>query len=168
VLLGLREKYGLGIQDKKMLNIYIINQSKNKSPRMFIKLWLAEVIRLLPINLQKKLNGKNLNIVFLDQVKAKKMNLAFRGKNYATDILSFGPIEAGELGELVLCPQVIERQAKDHGLSVRAELGYMLIHGCLHLLGFDHEQSEKEAKRMFRLQDRIFAQMTKKAFTSKE
>lgn len=142
-----------------MLNINIINQSKTKVPNQFIKLWLAESVRLLPVRLQKKISGKNLNIVFLDQVNAKKINLNFRGKNYATDILSFEPMDSDELGELVLCSQVIKRQAKEHALSEKAELGYMLIHGCLHLLGYDHEQNEDDAKRMFRLQDKIFAQI---------
>jgi ssRNA-specific RNase YbeY (16S rRNA maturation enzyme) len=51
---------------------------------------------------------------------------------------------------------VIARQAREHGLLVREELGYMIIHGFLHLLGYDHERSKVEEKRMFLIQDRLF------------
>jgi probable rRNA maturation factor len=151
-----------------MLNINVINQSKVKISKKFITLCFAEIIELLPRHLQKQVSNKSLNIVFLDQAKAKKINLTFRGKNYATDILSFEPLDIEELGELVICPQVIKRQAKEHQLSESAELVYMLIHGCLHLLGYDHEQSEQEAKRMFRLQDKIFIKiLSDSKFTGK-
>jgi probable rRNA maturation factor len=142
-----------------MLETNIVNQSKEKISKKFIVNWLEDVVRHLPVQLQKQVSGKSLNIIFLDQTKAKKLNLAFRKKNYATDILSFEPLDIEELGELVICPEVIKRQAKEHQLSQNDELGYMLIHGCLHLLGYDHEQNEKEAKKMFRLQDKIFAQL---------
>lgn len=147
--------------DEKMLMVetHIINQSKVKISKKFVVNWLMDVVRHLPVRLQKRVAGKSLNIIFLDQAKAKKLNLAFRKKDYATDILSFEPLDIDELGELVICPQVIKRQAKEHQLSQNEELGYMLIHGCLHLLGYDHEQSVLEAKKMFRLQDKIFAQM---------
>jgi probable rRNA maturation factor len=147
-----------------MLNINVINQSKVRVSKKFITQWFANMATLLPLTLQKRISNKDLNIVFLDRGEAKKMNFSFRGKNYATDILSFEPISEGELGELILCPQVINRQAKEHGLTEREELGYMLIHGCLHLLGYDHEVDEGEAKRMYRLQDKIFAQMTALTF----
>jgi probable rRNA maturation factor len=142
-----------------MLETNIINQSKVKISKKFVVNWLMDVVHHLPVRLQKQVAGKSLNIIFLDQVKAKKLNWAFRKKNYATDILSFEPLDIDELGELVICPQVIKRQAKEHGLSQNEELGYMLIHGCLHLLGYDHEKSVKDAKKMFRLQDKIFAEL---------
>ncbi len=77
-------------------------------------------------------------------------------KNKPTDVLSFDPIEPDDLGELVLCPSVLRKQAKEHKLKYEIELGYMVIHGVLHLLGYDHEKTEKEAKKMFRLQDLVF------------
>lgn len=111
---------------------------------------------------------KELTIVFLDQIKARELNKKFRGRNYATDVLSFGVNDdsnaggAEILGELVICPEVISRQAKEHSLLVREELGYMVLHGVLHLLGFDHEKSKKEAEKMFALQDRIFEALLKR------
>ena len=58
--------------------------------------------------------------------------------------------------ELVLCLPVIRAQSKRTGLSERGELGYMIVHGVLHLLGYDHGTQEDEAK-MFSLQDEIYA-----------
>ncbi len=103
-----------------------------------------------------KLSKMDLTIVFLDTAAAKKINREFRGKNYATDILSF------DGGELVLCPQVLKRQAKEHRHSFNAELGYMLIHGVLHLKGFDHEKSKSAAAKMFKIQDQVFDRLCAK------
>ena len=110
--------------------------------------------------LAKKLRGKELVVAFLDPGPARKLNKQFRQKDYATDVLSFGAEgDPAALGELVICPQVIVRQAKEHGLSVREELAYMVLHGVLHLLGFDHETSERDAKKMFKLQDGLFEKL---------
>ena len=105
---------------------------------------------------EKKQLKKKLTIVFLDRMAAKKLNLQWCQKNYPTDILSFAAGGAKDLGELVLCPQVLKAQATDHAHSFQAELGYMLIHGVLHLLGYDHEKSKAEAARMFEIQDQLF------------
>jgi probable rRNA maturation factor len=86
----------------------------------------------------------------------KKLNKKMRQANYATDILSFCGDEGDSFGELVICPQVLKKQAKEHGFSFQHELIYMLIHGVLHLLGYDHEQHQRKASEMFRIQDKIF------------
>lgn len=142
--------------------VAIINKSKQRLPRRFVQAWPAEMVPLLNRSLQKQLQGKTLTLVFLDQAPAKKINWQFRGKNYATDVLSFAAIEPEALGELLLCPQVIKKQAHEHKLSFNAELGYMLIHGVLHLLGYEHEGNVVAARKMFRLQDRLFERMCQK------
>ena len=108
----------------------------------------------------KSLNNKTLTLVFLDQKEAKNLNQQFRGKNYATDVLSFSSMDPNSLGELILCWPVLKKQAKEHGLSQKLELTYMVLHGLLHLLGFDHEEDEMRAKEMFELQDAIFADIS--------
>jgi probable rRNA maturation factor len=84
------------------------------------------------------------------------MNFQYRKKKYETDVLSFDGDFQESFGELVLCPQVLKKQSLQHDLSFRQELTYMLIHGILHLLGYDHETSEKDAQRMFHIQDSLF------------
>jgi probable rRNA maturation factor len=54
---------------------------------------------------------------------------------------------------------VIAVQAREHGLLVREELGYMIIHGFLHLLGYDHEKSPGAAEKMFNIQDQLFEKL---------
>lgn len=103
------------------------------------------------------LKEKNeLTVVLLTPQQMKKINYQYRQKNKPTDILSFAGIEPGSLGELLLCPAVLKKQAKKHHHSVEAEIFYMLIHGVLHLLGYDHEASPEEEKRMFKIQDDCF------------
>jgi len=128
----------------------LINQSEIAMPRK----WIQEVDVFLRREL--KLGRKELTIVFLDPKPAKKLNKTYRKKDYPTDILSFLSDTPDELGELVICPQVLVKQAKEHDLSFKAELSYMLIHGVLHLLGYDHEKSKSEAKKMFDIQDQLF------------
>jgi probable rRNA maturation factor len=139
------------------LRVEIINRSGRAVPQLFLKRWVRHVDELAGQRISpQKFRGKEMVIAFLDEKAARALNKSYRDKNYATDVLSFESDEPGVLGELVICPTVISRQAREHGLLVREELGYMVLHGFLHLLGYDHERSARDAKRMFALQDEIF------------
>lgn len=142
------------------MKIILINQSQKSMPRQWVQAWMQALEKELKKS-KISLSAKEMSLVFLDPVAAKKMNFDYRGKNYATDVLSFHG-DAESLGELLMCPQVLLKQAKEHGHSFRAELGYMLIHGVLHLLGYDHEKSKKEAQKMFKIQDQVFDSLCKK------
>ncbi|HVK60004.1 MAG TPA: rRNA maturation RNase YbeY [Bdellovibrionales bacterium] len=149
------------------MTVTIVNRSSMRVTRVFLKKWVSEIVRLSRSNKDLKkysnrLAKSELVIAFINADEMKKMNKQFRGKNYATDVLSFESDEPGVLGELVICPQVIVKQAAEHGLKNRHELGYMVLHGILHLLGFDHEQSKREAERMFAIQDGLFAKLLEK------
>ncbi len=142
----------------------VINNSDKEISEDFIVQWLNNLHQEL-----KDLNVENLaaleqeiTLVFMNEAEARSLNLEFRGKDYPTDILSFDSIEEGSLGELVICSQVIARQAIEHKLSFTEELGYMITHGVLHLLGYDHETDEEEAREMFRIQDEAFARLLQK------
>lgn len=135
----------------------LINRSSERLPRKFLDRWFKELTAALKKSHGAEVRGKDVVVVFADPKEIRALNRRFRGKNRPTDILSFAPVEDGQLGELVVCPQVIREQAKDTGLGVRGELGYMIVHGCLHLLGYEHEDDPKAAKVMFALQDRLFA-----------
>ena len=121
-------------------------------PKKFIQSWLNFCEKYLKAKGYKF--KQEISIVFLNQKEAKALNLQYRNKAYATDILSFEMENV--LGELVICPQVLKAQANEHQFKFREELGYMLIHGVLHLLGFDHESNRGEAEKMFKLQDQLF------------
>ncbi|HEX7676125.1 MAG TPA: rRNA maturation RNase YbeY [Bdellovibrio sp.] len=140
------------------MDVVIVNESKHAIPRKFVEEWMkamtAELKKRKVLSATKA--KAELALVFLEKKPAQKINKEFRGKDYATDVLSFESMDPASLGELVMCPEVLKRQAKEHGLTFQKELGYMLLHGVLHLLGYDHETNEKDAKEMFDLQDSVF------------
>jgi probable rRNA maturation factor len=135
---------------------HIHNSSGVPIPLTFLNWWLKQLSREL------KIKSGILGLAFVKPMTSKKLNLKYRRKNRPTDVLSFELGEAGYLGELVICPQVVRKQAKAHGQLFREELGYMVLHGVLHLMGYDHERSQREAKVMFSLQDAIFERLLQK------
>lgn len=143
------------------MKLLIVNNTKVPLQRKFVQNWCAGIEKEL---LRRKLfktedTQRELTLVFVSRPLARKTNLQFRGKNYATDVLSFEPAEPSSLGELILCPSVLKAQAKEHDLEYEEELGYMILHGLLHLLGFEHEATPAKAKEMFSLQDEIFKKL---------
>lgn len=134
-------------------------------PSSFLKKWVSETARALSreklaATSRKKLRAaREISLVFVSRAEIRRLNRQFRSKDKATDVLSFAPSEDGSLGELVLCLEVIRRQATEHGLSLNEELGYMVLHGILHLLGYDHELSAAASRRMLSLQDRVFERL---------
>lgn len=142
------------------MNLMIINHSGTRIPRQFLQRVYKKIILEMKNRVSRSeytlLNKKELVLVFLDTPAARKMNFQFRKKNYATDVLSFSSLEEGVLGELVLCPKVLKKQARQHRHSYRAELTYMILHGVLHLLGYEHETNKADAAIMFKLQDQVF------------
>lgn len=137
-----------------------INQSQIPMPRKFLAIWCQQIEAQLKKDpgFRKKLKSAEVTLVFMDTQAAKRLNAKYRNKNYATDVLSFASLEGGDL---VICPQVVQRQCREHGLSFKLELGYLVLHGLLHLFDYEHENSPKEAKLMFALQDRSFARAAK-------
>ncbi len=91
------------------------------------------------------------------------LNDRYRGKRYPTDVLSFPAPQAiydqGWLGELILCLPVAKRQAKERNHSPLRELDILLVHGVLHLLGFDHEKSVKESRQMAAWERKLLEEM---------
>lgn len=157
------------------MKIVIVNQTAMKLPEAqmsrFVKSVILELRKKRLRSSERLRLKKELTLVFLTSNQIKKINQQYRGKNKATDVLSFIPFDVdnlrGEnyrgdkdsLGELLFCIDVLKKQAKEQKHSFAEEFAYMLIHGLLHLLGYDHEVSKKEEKIMFSLQDRIFEQL---------
>jgi probable rRNA maturation factor len=97
-------------------------------------------------------NQWQVEIRMVGAAHMRTLNRSYRGKDYPTDVLSFPAPEVfrrqGVLGELVICVPVLKRQAAEQGHSAEQELSVLLVHGVLHLLGFDHELGPKQAKVM--------------------
>lgn len=93
-------------------------------------------------------NGE-LTVRVVDVDEAQMLNNAYRQKDYATNVLTFDYATAPVVhADLVLCAQVIEREAKEQRKPLAAHYAHMLVHGCLHAQGWDHETSEADAAEM--------------------
>ncbi len=140
------------------MSILIINQqNKYRVPKKFIEVIAPKIIRILGTKriISSKKIKLELSFVFVTSKQIQDLNRNFRNKNKPTDILSFNSLDPSLLGELILCPEIITKNAKTNQWPHKYEYLYMLIHGLLHLLGYDHE-SEVDSKKMFKLQDQIF------------
>lgn len=142
------------------MKLLALNQSRDRVPRAWLEKWIRVLGAHLERREKKSYRSKELVVLFVNPPEMKRLNHQYRGKNYATDVLSFETHDPDSLGELVLCWPTIRAQSQRTGLSPRGELGYMVVHGVLHLLGYDHGDQESEA-RMFALQDQIYAQLEK-------
>ncbi len=112
-----------------------------------------------------RIREADLAIRLVDVEEGRALNRHYRGKDYATNVLSF-PAELPEglpkgvklplLGDLVICAPVVAREAREQGKPLNAHYAHMTVHGCLHLLGWDHEEP-REAEAMEQLERDILA-----------
>lgn len=104
----------------------------------------------------------DLSIALIGPGKMRKLNKRYLGKNRATDVLAFGQTSRYKmqgLGEIVICLSEVKKNTTRFGQSPERELAACLIHGILHLLGYNHEKNEKEAKRMEEKQKYYLSQL---------
>ena len=89
-----------------------------------------------------------VTVRLVDEAESRELNRDYRGKDKSTNVLSFpfdGPpgIELPLLGDLVICRQVVEREDIEQAEPLTAHWAHMVVHGCLHLLGFDHIEDDE-------------------------
>jgi len=104
-----------------------------------------------------------VTIRVVDEAESQQLNLDYRGKDKPTNVLSFPfqqppGLELPLLGDLVICAQVVHAEAAEQGKSAQAHWAHMVVHGCLHLLGFDHIK-EDEAEEMEAEEIQILAEL---------
>ena len=93
----------------------------------------------------EKKKAIELSIALVGQGRIRELNKRYRGKNRVTDVLSFSYDGSGDI---VICLGEVKKNAKRFGTTFKKELAICLIHGILHLLGYDHERAEVEAKEV--------------------
>lgn len=107
-------------------------------------------------------------MLFTDDSEIRQLNCNYRNKDKATDVLSFSQIEKLEpgdptpksLGDIVISVDTAQKQAEAIGHPFPSEINRLLVHGVLHLFGYDHEDvPDAEAKRMFELEEKILAEL---------
>lgn len=109
------------------------------------------------------LDEPELTIRITDEAESQELNREYRGKDYPTNVLSF-PFEAPPeipiplLGDLVICAPVVFREAEEQAKTAESHWAHMVIHGCLHLLGYDHINDD-EAEEMEGIERQIMASL---------
>ena len=114
--------------------------------------------------LRQRSADSEMTIRLVDEAEGRELNHTYRHKDYATNVLSF-PADVPDdlldiplLGDLVICVAVVEREAAEQGKSLEAHWAHLVIHGCLHLLGYDHIEDD-EAEEMEALERELLAEL---------
>jgi len=125
--------------------------------------WVCELVGGVLGNLKKK---GDVSVVFVSDKEIRELNKKYRNKDEATDVLSFCEAEGEEviipkgsqfLGEVIIGYKQAKRQALSQGHSLKRELAILLVHGTLHVLGYDHERSGQEAEVMEGKEDELLS-----------
>jgi rRNA maturation RNase YbeY len=131
--------------------VEINNQTQFKINQSLIKKIAERVIGILK-------RKTNLSIAVVGRQEMRRLNRSYRKRDKMTDVLSFE-----ELNEIVICYPQVRKQAKMAGHSINDEMTLLLVHGLLHLLGYDH-QNKKQAIKMQWLADKILAKLRKSVY----
>ena len=96
---------------------------------------------------------------YVAEAEGRRLNRQYRGKDYATNVLTFVYQDEPLAGDVVICAPVVAREAKDQRKDVRAHHAHLVVHGLLHLQGMDHERSARAAAAMERRERAILARL---------
>ncbi len=117
-------------------------------PRADIAAWASTA-------LGRKAAGREIGVSVVGPSESRRLNARYRGRDQPTNVLSFPaaelPVTGPErpLGDLVICPDVLRAEAREQGKNLRAHWAHLVVHGTLHLVGYDHEEAA-DANRMER------------------
>lgn len=134
----------------------IVNESKMEVDYSFLPKVIDKCLSL------EGVKSSIFSIIFIDDEKMQELNNTYRGIDRTTDVLSFAFEDNEEvigsnriLGSIFVSIPKMEEQAREYGHSKTRELSFLVVHGLLHLLGYDHTKGEKEEKEMFSRQELV-------------
>ncbi|BBF05297.1 TPA: rRNA maturation RNase YbeY [Haemophilus influenzae] len=118
-----------------------------------------QIVQWATAAVQPEDNEVEMTVRIVDEAESHELNLTYRGKDRPTNVLSFpfecpDEVELPLLGDLVICRQVVEREAAEQEKPLMAHWAHMIVHGSLHLLGYDHIEDD-EAEEMESLETQI-------------
>ena len=135
--------------------------------REYLRVFFVEILKKALGSLSLGFSECGVSINVVSQEKMMQLNQKYRDKNQPTDVLSFPLHQAVdaikkrdaiiELGDIFICLEVALKKTKESNRSLNDEVKFLVVHGLLHLLGYDHEKSPEDEKKMFSVQDRILA-----------
>jgi probable rRNA maturation factor len=134
------------------------SQNKIKIDKRMIRGTVSKILKIL------NCADKEISLSFVDDENIKKLNKQYLGKDKATNVLSFslqegeyGNINPQILGDIIISVETAQRDALYGKLTIAQEIDFLIIHGILHLLGYDHEHTtEKETHRMRQKEKELF------------
>lgn len=124
----------------------------------------ADFLTWCGLALRQRTAPSELTIRLVDSAEGLELNSTWRGKDYPTNVLSFpadipeGLLDIALLGDLVICVPVVEQEAAEQGKTLTAHWAHLVMHGCLHLLGYDHID-DAEAEEMEALERQLLAEI---------
>jgi probable rRNA maturation factor len=132
--------------------IEVVNRQRAK--KITIKPWVQRTQNMLNALGRSE---SSVTIAFVSDSKIRSLNQQFRGINNPTDVLSFpSDLDTDELGDIAISIETAARQAKENGLTLNEEIAQLILHGLLHLSGYDHETDNGEMNRLeLRLRKRL-------------
>jgi probable rRNA maturation factor len=130
-------------------------------PRWRLRRWIARALGAARADGLAQFEGAEINLRVVGQAEGRRLNHAYRGRDYATNVLTFeygvGP-DAVARGDIVLCLPVLNREAREQRKSPLDHAAHLTIHGALHALGYDHVRA-RDARRMEALETRVLDDM---------
>ena len=126
-------------------------------PRWRLRRWVARTLEAAQQEGCPPFKIAQLSLRLVDLTEAKELNAAYRGKNYATNVLTFEyglQHDASLIGDIIICVPILMREAGEQGKTFLQHAAHLSIHGVLHALGYDHLKL-KDAKRMEALEINI-------------
>lgn len=142
------------------IDVFIDSQAPDLPKAEQFQPWLRAAI--VAADQAVELSGLSLCLRVVDEAEGRELNRAYRQRDSATNVLSFaGEVEipgCRHIGDIVICAPVVQREAQEQGKPLPAHFAHLSVHGCLHLLGFDH-QHDDEAARMEALEVQVLAEL---------
>ena len=127
---------GRGEAPKVSLAVQYASEAAGLPTRAQVRKWVKAALAV----------DAEITVRFVDEAEGRSLNHDYRAKDYATNVLSFIYSSTPVQGDLVICAPVVAREAQDQGKAIDAHYAHLVVHGVLHLQGFDHEiEAEAEA-----------------------
>jgi probable rRNA maturation factor len=123
--------------------------------RLQVRSWVRAVLD----HPSHAVRGGRITVRFVDSEEGRSLNRDYRHKDYATNVLSFPyELDSAVAGDLVVAPAVCAKEAREQGKTEAAHMAHLIVHGTLHLLGFDHE-TDAAAEEMESIERQILANL---------
>jgi len=153
---------------EKKIKVSIVNETKRYTiVKKLLEGFIEGLTKFLKIN-----KNVELSIAFIGTKTITKINKKFRNVDKATDVISFNlsknksPPDSIE-GEIIICPLIAEKEAKKYLNNFPDYIEFLIIHGLLHILGYNHD-IEKDRAKMESLEEKTFKNLKVKSFITKE